>query len=146
MRNVLFLPLAATTVNVVCIVGRTGSVERLTSGPVRGSGCNSPGLLGVPGRDPRHPTRSKHDRLSYWPCVTVSVWPAMVTVPLRGWSAELGEIEYATVPLPVPGLPDAIETKPLLLAAIQGQPGDVVTVIVPLPPAESNCRLEGVME
>jgi hypothetical protein len=70
----------------------------------------------------------------------------MVIAPATGWPAGLGETEYDTAPLPSPGLPDAIAIQPLLLAAIQGQPAEVVTVTVPFPPLKSNCWLEGVIE
>ena len=69
-------------------------------------------------------------------CVTVNVWPAIVTVPtlLPGGVAGLIPTRYETVPLPVPGLPLTTVIQDTLLTAVQAQPVAVVTLTVPVPP------------
>ena len=60
--------------------------------------------------------------------VTAIVWPAMVSVPVRGDVAVFAAIEKATVPLPLPLVPDVIVSQESLLVAVQLQPGAVVTL------------------
>ena len=65
--------------------------------------------------------------------VTVNVWPATVSVPVRGDVLVLAATEYVAVPLPVP-LPDVIVTQGRVLVAVQGQVfADAVTVMLPVP-------------
>ncbi len=64
-------------------------------------------------------------------CVTVTVWPAMVSVPVRGDVAVLAAMENATVPLPLPLAPDVMVSQEALLVAVHVQPAVVVTVLLP---------------
>lgn len=61
-------------------------------------------------------------------CVTVTVWPAIVRVPVRGDVAVLAAIEKATLPLPVPLAPDVMVSQASLLDDVQLQPDAVVTL------------------
>ena len=63
--------------------------------------------------------------------VTVTVWPAMVSVPVRGVVAVFASIEKATVPLPLPLTPDVMVSQASLLVAVQLQPVAVVTLLLP---------------
>ena len=72
-------------------------------------------------------------------CVTVSVVPAIVSVPVRGVVAVLAATLYDTVPLPVPLLPAVtVIHVVLLLTPVQAQPPVVVTVAVCEPPAATT--------
>ncbi len=62
--------------------------------------------------------------------VTVTVWPAMVSVPVRGDVAVFASIEKATVALPLPVTPDVMVIQEALLVAVQLQPVAVVTVLL----------------
>lgn len=62
--------------------------------------------------------------------VTVTVWPATVSVPVRGELAVFAAMENATPPLPLPVAPDVIVSHAALLAAVQVQPASVVTVLL----------------
>ena len=67
-------------------------------------------------------------------CVTVNVWPAIVSVPVRS-APVFAAIVKLTGPLPVPPGPDVIVNHPALLPALHAQPAVVVTVtVVPAPP------------
>jgi hypothetical protein len=66
-------------------------------------------------------------------CVTVKVWPPIVSVPLRGVVVEFAVTLKVTEPLPVPVAPALMVIQPALLAAVQPQPADAVTATVPLP-------------
>ena len=61
-------------------------------------------------------------------CVTVTVWPATVSVPVRGEVAVLAAMAKATVPFPLPLAPDVIVSQESLLVAVQVQPVVVVTL------------------
>ena len=63
-------------------------------------------------------------------CVTVTVWPAIVSVPVRGDVAVFAAIENATVPLPLPLAPDVMVSQASLLVAVQLQPAAVVTLLL----------------
>jgi hypothetical protein len=63
-------------------------------------------------------------------CVTVSVLPAIVRVPVRGDVDALAAIAYVVVPLPVPLAPAVIVSHPALLTAVHAQPVPAVTVAV----------------
>ena len=74
----------------------------------------------------------------------------MVRVPVLDELPELAETEYPAVPLPLP-LPlevIVIQLVPLAagLEALQGQPAEVVTLTVPVPPPEPRDWLAGEME
>ena len=63
-------------------------------------------------------------------CVSVKVWPAIVTVALRADSDGLAPYTYVATPLPDPA-PAVTTTQDALLTAVQLQPAGPVTVIVP---------------
>jgi hypothetical protein len=71
-------------------------------------------------------------------CVTVNVRPAIVNVPVREAEPLLAATENATVPPPLPLLPEVIVTKPELLAAVHAQPLPAVTLALPDPPLEGK--------
>ncbi len=62
--------------------------------------------------------------------VTVTVWPAMVSVPVRGDVAVLAAIEKATAPFPLPLAPEVMVSQEALLVAVQLQPPAVVTALL----------------
>src|SRR5687767_6768082 len=67
-------------------------------------------------------------------CDTATVWPATVSVPLRGPPA-LAAAAKVTLPLPLPDVPFVIESQLALLDAIHAHVGGAVTVTVrPLAP------------
>jgi hypothetical protein len=66
-------------------------------------------------------------------CVTVSVLPAMVRVPVRA-PPTFGATRYRTVPSPVPDAPDVIVIHDALLTADHEQPLLVETFTSPLSP------------
>lgn len=70
----------------------------------------------------------------------------MVNVPLRDCVSLFGCTVYPTVPLPVPELPELIETKAALLLAVQVQVLPVVTLTLPVPPLALKLWLAGVIE
>lgn len=60
-------------------------------------------------------------------CVTVTVTPATVSVPVLGIEDVLPVTPKVTVPLPVPLLPDEIVIHETLAFAVQAHPGVAVT-------------------
>jgi len=66
-------------------------------------------------------------------CVTVTVWPATVTLAVRGEVDVLAVNEKMVVPLPMPVAPELIEIQETLSDAAQLQPAAVVTLTLPLP-------------
>jgi hypothetical protein len=68
--------------------------------------------------------------------VTVTVWPATVTVPVRGAAAIFGVTENCARPPPARLLPAVIAIHPALLIAVQEHPAAVLTVMVPVPEIE----------
>ena len=66
--------------------------------------------------------------------VTVTVWPATVSVPVRAAVPVFAAIEKVTLPFPLPLAPDVIVSQASLLVAVQLQPAAVVTLL-PLAPA-----------
>jgi hypothetical protein len=66
-------------------------------------------------------------------CVTVKVWPATVSVPVRE-PAVLTAAAKVTDPFPVPEAADVIDSQDALLLAVHVQPLAVVTPTVPVPP------------
>ncbi len=73
-------------------------------------------------------------------CVTVTVWPATVSVPTR-WAVDVfaGALKV-TVPLPLPLAPPLIVSQAALLVAAQAQPVAAVTAVVDEPAAEVSVR------
>jgi hypothetical protein len=71
--------------------------------------------------------------------MTVNVWPAIVTVPVRAAPA-FGAADTATVPLPVPEPPLVIVIHGSFGVATHGQAGPVVTTVeAGPPPAGTDC-------
>jgi hypothetical protein len=63
-------------------------------------------------------------------CVTVSVCPAIVSVPVRGVADVFAATVYATEPFPVPLPPLVTVIQDALLAPVHAQPLVAVTVVV----------------
>ena len=68
-------------------------------------------------------------QLAAW--VTVTLWPAIVSMPVRGPPA--AALNW-TVPLPVPVAPEVMDSHGALLLAVHAQPAAPVTVTLPVPP------------
>ena len=64
-------------------------------------------------------------------CVTVNVWPAIVSVPLRS-APEFAAIENATVPGPLPDPPDVTEIQLAFDVAVHAQPAAADTATLPV--------------
>ena len=64
-------------------------------------------------------------------CVTVTVWPATVSVPVRGDVAVLAAMAKPTVPFPLPLAPDVMLSQEALLVAVHVHPVAVVTLLLP---------------
>src|SRR5437867_7490480 len=75
-------------------------------------------------------------------CVTVNVWPAMLSVPVRELVPVLAVTDQVTAPLPAP-LAGVQDSQAALLDGVELQPAPAVTVSVPLPAAESGLVLAG---
>ena len=75
-------------------------------------------------------------------CVTVTVWPATVTVPVRE-APLLSATLNPAVPLPVTLLPDVSVIQLALLAAVHAHVLPVVTVTPTVPAAELRDWLVG---
>ena len=73
-------------------------------------------------------------------CSTVSVRPAMVTVPVLGEADVLAATAYVTAPSPLlfGPPPDVIEIHDVLLVADQTQAVGILTLAMPFPPGASN--------
>jgi hypothetical protein len=71
-------------------------------------------------------------------CVTVTVWPATVSVFVRPNRFVLTATLNATVPLPVPLLPDVIEIQDAFGVAVHPHVGPAVTVTLLGPPGAPN--------
>ena len=66
-------------------------------------------------------------------CVTVNVWPATVSVPLRGDVLVLADALKPTLPLPLPLAPLVTVSHPvLLLTPVQVHPVGAVTFVEPV--------------
>jgi hypothetical protein len=78
-------------------------------------------------------------------CVTVNVFPAMVSVPVRLVVAVLAATRNATVPDADPDAPLVTVSHDVWLAAVQAQPAPVVTALFPVPPSPPKARLVGEM-
>src|SRR2546427_10892129 len=71
-------------------------------------------------------------------CTTVKVWPAMVSVPVRGPSLMFSLTSNVILALPVALVAEVIMIQPSLLVAVQLQAGPAVTAVDPSPPAAVN--------
>lgn len=73
-------------------------------------------------------------------CATVSVRPAIVSVPVRGAVDVFADTAYVTPPLPLlfGPAPEVTEIHAVLLAAVHTQPLGIVTLAIPLPPGASK--------
>ena len=76
-------------------------------------------------------------------CVTVTVCPATVIVPVRS-SSEFVDTLNPTDPLSVPDEPDVTVIHGALLLEVHGQPAAVVTVTLPVPPPAATDWVRGV--
>jgi hypothetical protein len=78
---------------------------------------------------------------------TVKVWPAIVSVPVRGADVVFAAALKPTVPFPLPvaGVVNVSQSA-LLDAAVHAQPGVVVIVTEPVPPGSANDWLVGAIE
>ena len=65
-------------------------------------------------------------------CVTVTLWPATVRVPVRVCELPFAATEKLTVPVPLPDKPLVIVSQLALDVAVQAHPTIVVTVTAPL--------------
>src|SRR5947209_18233735 len=76
-------------------------------------------------------------------CVTVNVWPAMLSVPVRELVLVLAVTDQVTGPLPLPLAGVQVSQAGALLEGVQLQPAPAVTVSVPLFAAEATSLLVG---
>ena len=74
-------------------------------------------------------------------CVTVTVWPAIVTVPVRGAVPAFAVTENCAEPAPVALLPAVIVIQEALLVDVQPQPVLVLTVTLPDPAPDASDTL-----
>jgi len=65
-------------------------------------------------------------------CVTVNVWPAMVSVPVRDPAPVLAPTLYVTVPLPVWLEPAVTDSHAVFVVAVQVHPALAVTLTLPV--------------
>ena len=65
-------------------------------------------------------------------CVTVNVWPAIVSVPVRDGDPVFAPMLYVTAPLPVPLAPAVTDSHAVFVVAVHVQPALAVTVTVPV--------------
>ena len=72
--------------------------------------------------------------------VTVTAWPATVTVPTRCAVAVFAVALKVTVPLPLPLAPPLIVSHAALLVAVHAQPAAAVTAVVDDPAAAVSVR------
>ncbi len=73
-------------------------------------------------------------------CVTVTVWPATVSVPTR-WAVDVLAVALkVTVPLPLPLAPPVTASQAALLVAVHAHSVPLVTAVVDAPPAEVIVR------
>ena len=64
--------------------------------------------------------------------MTVNVWPAIVSVPVRDADPVFAPTLYVTVALPVPLAPAVTDSHPVFVVAVHVQPALAVTVTVPV--------------
>ena len=77
--------------------------------------------------------------------MTVKVWPATVSVPVRDDVAVLAVALKATVPLPLALAPEVMVNHVALLAAVQAQALVVVTLTDPVDAVSATDVLVGEM-
>ena len=65
-------------------------------------------------------------------CVTVNVWPAMVSVPVREPAPVLAPTLYVTVPSPVPFEPAVTDSHAVFVVAVHVHPALAVTLTLPV--------------
>ena len=73
-------------------------------------------------------------------CVTVTVWPATVRVPIRCEGDVFAVALKVTVPLPEPLAPPLMVSHAALLVAVQAQPLAAVTAVLDDPAAAVSVR------
>ena len=79
-------------------------------------------------------------------CVTITVWPAIVSVPVRS-APTFEKMSNATVALPEPlALDGRITTKGALLVAVQVHPAAVVRFTNPAAALASKLKVVGEIE
>src|SRR4029453_8175053 len=72
----------------------------------------------------------------YRDCLTVTVCPAIVIVPVRLRGRPVyGATEKVTVPFPLPLSPPVMVIQEALLWAVHGHPVPAVTITLPVPPS-----------
>ena len=68
-------------------------------------------------------------------CVTVNVWPPIVSVPLRGVPLGFAVALKATEPVPLPLAPLVTVSQDVsLLTPVHAHPAGAVTAVDPVPP------------
>ena len=73
--------------------------------------------------------------------MTVTIWPATVSVAVLALAPVLAAALNAATPVPFPTAPDVTGNQAALLVAVQMQPPGAVTVTEPDPPAADNAWL-----
>jgi hypothetical protein len=79
-------------------------------------------------------------------CVTVKVFPAIVSVPVRSVVPEYEATVNTADPLPVPLAPDVTVIHATLLAAVHEQPEAAVIADDPVPPVDGTVEAAGEIE
>jgi hypothetical protein len=77
--------------------------------------------------------------------VIVSVWPAIVRVPIRA-TPLLTSTLTVTKPSPVPAAPDATVIHASRLTAVHAHPAVACTVTVAVPPLDGIASAEGLID
>jgi hypothetical protein len=78
-------------------------------------------------------------------CVTVKLWPAIVSVAVRATVVAFAATLKLTVPLAEPLDPAVTVTQLAPLVAVHAQPVVVVTATLPVPPLAANACVDGEM-
>jgi len=76
-------------------------------------------------------------------CVTVKIWPATFSVPVREAVLVLAVADQVSVPSPVPLTGVQVSQLGAVLDGVQLQPGSALTLSVPLLAAEVSDELLG---
>jgi hypothetical protein len=76
-------------------------------------------------------------------CVTVNVFPAIESVPVRVDVDALAPTLKLTVPFPLPDAPAVTVIQAALLTAVHAQPVPAVTVVLLVPPPEAAESVDG---
>jgi hypothetical protein len=77
-------------------------------------------------------------------CVTLNVWPPIVSVPVRALMFGLDEALNATVPFPLPLAPlVSVNHDVSLLTPVHAHPAGAVTAVDPVPPPATTDWLVG---